>query len=108
MTSIHVIEIPFNAWSKDKLQKKKKRCTSRNHVYGIEGDVFIVEDKYYMIKHIIKLPLSFVRDFLYELEGADSPGDFVNVWNAIPRHRFNENNLVWVHFFDEINKPGEQ
>lgn len=105
MTSGMVVEIPFNAWSKEKLDLKKKRCTSRNKIYGMQYATFQVGERWYILKLILRLPLWFVRDFLYPLEGADTPEEFVGVWKNIHRGKFNETENVYVHFFEEIEDP---
>jgi hypothetical protein len=47
------------------------------------------------------MPLGHVRDHLYAAEGADSPEEFVEVWNSIhPNKGFEEGQLVWVHWFE--------
>lgn len=93
------VEIPFNKWSKEKLRLKRKFCTSRSKIYGEEKDYFFVDGVKYIIKRIIRLPLWFVRDFLWYLEGADSKEEFVEVWKSIYRGRFDENKEVYTHFF---------
>lgn len=85
--------LPFNAWSKDKIQKGIKRCTSRNEEYDDPRVDFKLKD----------MPLWFVKKYLYGhgFEGADSPEEFQKVWESIhPTKGFDPNQKVIVHFGD--------
>lgn len=93
------VKIPFNKWSEERLEQGRKLCTSRNKIYGSVGDSFHSKSAVHFIKLIKPFPLWFVRDFLYQLEGANSPDEFVSVWKIIYRGRFNEDKVVYVHFF---------
>lgn len=83
-----VLEVPFNKWSKKKIEQGKKCCTSRNKQYRGFGD------------YTIQLPLWFVKRYLFIQEGADSPGEFEKIWKKVYRGKFDKNKLVFVHFFD--------
>lgn len=94
------INIPFNAWSEERLATGQKLATSRNKKYGEKGDYFIVKNKKYILKEVLKLPLWFVRDFLWYVEGAKSPMEFVEIWEQIhPKKGLVENDIVYTHFF---------
>lgn len=97
-----IVNIPFNAWSRSRLKQCIKVCTSRNRKYGEPGDTFMVDGKHYEIKLVLNLQLWFVRDFLYSLEGAESPDEFENVWKGIYYGRFDANKYVWTHFFPNV------
>lgn len=98
------IEIPFNEWSRQKLFDYKKWATTRTKRYGEIGDEFHVSGYYYMIDLVIKVPLWFVKNCLYESEGCDSPIEFVKIWRKIHKRKgFNGNQMVWYHHFDSTN-----
>ena len=98
------IKIPFNKWSKERLEEGIKVCTSRSKVYGKVGDTFSVDGKCYLLMGVIQMPLWFVKKFLYGLEGARDSMEFEQVWRDIFRGEFNPDKLVWVHFFRETLK----
>lgn len=94
------VNIPFNKWSKERLNTNGKCCTSRTRQYGIDGDVFVVEGVIYEMVTYQLFPLWFVKEFLWKLEGANSPEEFEQVWNEIhPIKKFDPNQIVGVHFF---------
>lgn len=101
------IKIPFNEWSKSRMCIKE--CTSRNKKYGEIGDTFSVRidsmDYKYQITCIEKLTLKFVARYLYLLEGASSPSEFIKVWEDIhPVIGFVPTQKVWVHVFKEVER----
>lgn len=86
---------------------KRKRCTSRFKKFGNPGDTFplrdrVIGDRTFGILAVPKLPLGFVEEHLYKLEGFDSPLAFHKRWDEIHRKRNNPKLLVYVHFFEEI------
>ena len=96
------INIPFNKWSEDRLREGRKYCTSRNKRYGVVGDTFRATGKDWRLVSVQKMTLGMVATHLYEMEGADTPIDFIAVWDDIhPYKGFREDWLVWVHFFVE-------
>lgn len=95
------IKIPMNEWSKERLLTGQKICTSRTKIYGKAGDdIDGGTNDLYKLKNIMHLPLWFVRDFLWFLEGAKSPEEFEKIWIEIhPRKGFDGEQKVYVHFF---------
>ncbi len=93
------IEIPFNKWSDGRLRAGQKVCTSRHKRYGDSGDYFYTAGGRFRLQKILELPLWFVRDYLYTLEGAETPEEFQAVWKSLHRGKFKAPELVWVHFF---------
>jgi hypothetical protein len=81
--------LPFNAWSKERIRQGRKQCTSRNRKWQDPRVVKIEENS-----------LAFVRDFLWQPEGADSPEEFEKVWRSIHRGKFDPEKTVWVHWGD--------
>lgn len=79
--------LPFNKWSRKRIQQGVKICTSRTRAWR-DPRVCLV----------ICLPLWIVKDYLYEEEGANSPEEFEKVWRGIFRGKFEKNRLVYVHF----------
>lgn len=96
-----VIEIPMNAWSKERLLTGQKTCTARNKIYGEVGnEIDGGTEDLYRLKNIMYIPLWFVRDFLWFQEGAKSPEEYEKVWIDIhPRKGFIGEQKVYVHFF---------
>ena len=95
------VKIPFNTWSENKIRTGEKFATARNKKYGKKGDFTRFEEWKLRIKFVVKLPLWFIRAWLYETEGADSPDEFVDIWCKIhPRKGWDENQEVWYHCFD--------
>jgi hypothetical protein len=106
------IQIPFNDWSKARLNANRKKATTRNKRYGNIGDTFTVELfggklKKYELTHVERVTLGFVRDHFYWQEGCHVEDMFVDIWNEIhPRKKFDDNHKVWLHYFREIeNHP---
>jgi len=96
------IKIPFNGWSEERIKDGTKFATSRNKKYGDKGDYFRLDglDWLFTIDFVVKVPLWFVRAWLWKTEGADSPEEFVRVWKQIhPRKGWIEEQEVWYHVF---------
>jgi len=97
------IKIPFNDWSKDKLNKQLKNATSRYKKYGKVGDTFEVNGWKYELEIVVKLPLWFISFYLYKSEGCNSSNGFESIWEEIhPRKGFLPFDEVWYHYFKEI------
>ena len=96
------IEIPFNAWSKDKLRKGIKTSTFRYHQYGTAGDTFETEGKEY---ELLKFEEHNGRDVImnhYKSEGAASPKELRKVLNGIHwRTGLNPERRGTLHYFAE-------
>lgn len=97
------IELPFNMWSRIRIDSQQKKATSRYKKYGTVGDTFKVENKNYELELVIKLPLWFVSEDLYRSEGADTLQEFIGIWKEIhPKKDFRPFDEVWYHHFKEI------
>ena len=95
------IEIPFNDWSKDRIRSGDKFATSRNKKYGEKGDFVRFEDWKLKLMFVVKIPLWFIRAWLYESEGCENSDEFVTVWCKIhPRKGWVDNQEVWYHCFE--------
>lgn len=82
------MKLPFNDWSKSRIKQGRKFCTSRTKKY---------DDK--QVTDIWQVTLRFVKQYLWQVEGADSPEEFEEVWNSIhPKKKFNPEQMVYVHF----------
>lgn len=104
-----MVEIPFNKWSREKLANRKKIATSRNKTYGYKGDEFKVNlgdsVRTYRIVYVETVSLGFVANYCYKLEGADSPEEFIDVWNKIHwKRKYDPEHRIRLHCFEEINK----
>ncbi len=98
--------VPFNSWSKERLDMGSKVATSRNKRYGDMGDYFEVDfgnrSRIYKITHVVEVPLSVVKQFFWREEGCNSSKEFVEVWEDIhPRKGFVPDQEVWLHLFEE-------
>lgn len=92
------IKIPFNEWSKDKLRKGIKICTSRSQKYGEVGDTFEVEGKEYVLIGFARLSYEQIINALWQPEGAESTQELGKVLREIhPNIDFTAS--AWVHFF---------
>lgn len=93
------IGIPFTEWSKKRLGVTKF-STTRVEKYGEVGDCFVVNGCEYQLIHVVKLPLVFVRNVLYQWEGAESPEEFEREWIKIhPMKGYEPYWEVWYHHF---------
>ena len=95
------IKIPFNNWSKGRVENLSKRATSRTKIYGNEGDYFVVNNKEFLILAIIKLPTNYIIKFLYSIEGAFNPEELRKQLNKIFRGN-KLPNYLYTHFFIEV------
>ena len=84
-------KIPFNAWSKDKIDKGLKFCTSRHDKNMKDDRVIGITDK---------MPWGFIRDHLYMVEGASSPEELQKVIEEIMHRHVPDDELFYVHFGD--------
>lgn len=96
------IEIPFNDWSKERLRGQLKKATSRYKKYGDVGDLFTIQGYSYELELVIKVPLWFIAEDLYQSEGANSSDEFKKIWVEIhPKKGFRPFDEVWYHHFKE-------
>lgn len=84
-------KIPFNAWSKDKIAKGIKECTSRHKRYPNDSRVKWISPK---------LPWWFIKSYLWMDEGAESPDDLQRVIEEIYKREVPDNEEFYVHFGD--------
>lgn len=82
--------LTFNRWSRDKIEKGIKRCTSRKKIYDDPRVEFILRD----------VPWWFIKKYLYGhgFEGADSPEELQRVINGCCRKKVKDNEIFQVHF----------
>ena len=96
------IIIPFKQWSKERL-KEGKRATSRTKIYGKVDDSFVVDNLKYAIVGVVKLPIIFIINHLYSIEGAESSSELEKVFKDI----FKNKPLpywMYVHFFERVDE----
>ena len=97
------IRIPFNNWSRERLKKGIKSATSRNKKYGEIDDTFVVDGVEYTLTAVCKANLSTIRDLCFDIEGCNSPDEFVEVWKDIhPRKGWDPKQKVWFHRFKKV------
>jgi len=82
--------LPFAKWSQERIAQNRKFATSRSKRYSDDPRVM----------WITVMPLEIVRDYLWQVEGADSPEEFEKVWRSIHRGHYNGEDEVFVHFGD--------
>ena len=83
--------IPFNLWSKGRIALGKKCCTSRHKKYLDDSRVIGISKK---------MPWGFIKTYLFELEGADSPAELQNIIEDIYKREVKDDELFYVHFGD--------
>jgi hypothetical protein len=81
--------IPFNDWSKGRIAKGRKICTSRHKRYPKDPRVAYITPK---------LPFWFIKEYLWGAEGADSPEELQRVVDEIYNRIVPEDEKFYVHF----------
>lgn len=84
-------KIPFNEWSKERIKKGAKECTSRHKRYTKDTRVTWISPK---------LPFWFIRTYLWKAEGADSPEELQEVVDKIYGRLVQDTEEFYVHFGD--------
>jgi hypothetical protein len=98
------VTIPFNDWSRQRIEKGIKTATTRYKKYGEPGDYFISNGVVYRIIQVIRTNIGFVAANYFFEEGALSHEDFVSVWAHIhPGRGFRPDDLVWYHLFERVS-----
>ena len=82
-------EIPFNAWSRDRIMRGWKHCTARHKKYPEDKRVTFITPK---------LPCWFIRTYLWEAEGAYSPEEWQKAIEDIYNRRVSDDEEFYVHF----------
>jgi len=82
-------KIPFNGWSQERIAKGRKICTSRHKRYPKDERVYFISPK---------LPWWFIRTYLYNAEGADSPQELQEVIEEIYKREVPSEEEFYVHF----------
>jgi len=96
------IKIPFNKWSRDRIQQGIKTATTRNKKYGEIGDRFMVDGSEFVLTVVSRVTLGTVAEISYDVEGAKSKAEFIRIWNKIhPRKRYVPYQKVWYHRFTQ-------
>lgn len=98
------IKIPFNDWSIERLRDGIKTVTSRNKMYGVAGDTFIVDDMKFELEITVQKTLHDVAYYFFKEEGAIDPHEFMDVWTELhPKKGFVANQKVYFHTFKRID-----
>jgi hypothetical protein len=97
------IEVPFNAWSKERILDGRKTATSRTKALGECGDWFPVGDKKFVMLRIFPTTLNEVANFKFKKEGARSIAEFIKVWKSIYRGQYDGDRTVYFHEFKELS-----
>lgn len=82
-------EIPFNDWSQESIDHGWKECTSRHRRYAKDKRVYYITPK---------LPLWFIKKYLWKAEGANSPEELQSVFNGIYKREVPGTEMFYVHF----------
>lgn len=99
-----IINIPFNLWSRQKLEDGVKSATTRRKRYGLPGDQFIVNDRAYELTAVKRVTLETVKNECWKVEGCNNADHFKKIWVEIHRRMgFIPHMRVWIHFFKEVN-----
>lgn len=100
------VTIPFQEDFKDPMLEGRKNYTSRTKKYGKPGDTFTCFGTTFTIEGVVKAPLWYVAQYLYQGEGFATREDFIKCWERLhPRKGYVPDQQVWVHFF--LKKRGE-
>lgn len=104
------ISIKFSPYGERAILNGLKVCTTRLERKGEIGDYFKMKIEYdynilifnvYLIE-IKELPLWFVANYLYRLEGFESTEAFIKHWDELsgeyPRYKYANNDAFPVHF----------
>lgn len=99
------IDIPFNDWSSERHEHGDKRATTRTDRYGDSGDRFVdkAAGMVFELTHVVRVPLGVVAEQFYEVEGAGSTEEFVEIWGDIHYRRgYDPEWPVWLHLYREV------
>ena len=78
----------FNSWSMKRIREGKKTLTSRKIPYYEDPDVGAV---------VGPVPWWFIKQYLYDYEGADNPEELQRVIDQIFRREVKREELFYVH-----------
>lgn len=81
--------IPFNAWSRERIQIGQKICTSRHKRYKNDPRVYYITPG---------LQWWFIREYLWMAEGAKSPAELQEVIEAIYGRKVEDDEIFYSHF----------
>lgn len=84
-----VDEIPFNDWSKERIESDTKECTSRHRRYARDKRVYYISPK---------LPFWFIKKYLWQAEGATSQAELQEVVDEIYKRKVPGTEMFYVHF----------
>ncbi len=84
-------KIPFNKWSKERIKERRKFCTSRHTKYIDDSRVEFITPK---------LKWGFIKKYLWQTEGANSPKELQEVIQSIYHRVVPDYEKFFVHFGD--------
>lgn len=85
------LQIPFNKWSRERINQNRKFATSRHQKYL--GDKRVVFISPLLQWHLIKR-------LFWQIEGADSPEELQKVIESIYKRKVPDTEMFYVHFGD--------
>jgi hypothetical protein len=91
--------IPFNIWSKERIEQGRKTCTSRHAKYLHDKRVWWISPK---------LPLWFIKKYLWKEEGANSPEELQEVIDKIYKRSVPKTEEFFVHFGNFTTKEAKK
>jgi hypothetical protein len=91
-------KLAFSQWSLKRIAEGKKFCTSRKRYFPDDPRVL----------GLVPLPWWFIRNYLYGLEGADSPEELQSIMNQLSRRKVEDDEMFNVHFGDFRGKGGRK
>jgi hypothetical protein len=80
--------LPFNEWSKERIQIGLKICTSRHRRYSKDPRV----------TYIVRLPWWFIRNYLWMPEGARDMAELQEVIEGIYGREVPDDEMFYTHF----------
>lgn len=101
------VYVPFLAQFQDPLRNGRKTATTRTKRIGREGDYFVLPGEprveFVLIANPIRVPLGFVLDALWDIEGFQSAEEAWDTWREIYSGRdWGGFEQVWLHRFRRV------
>ena len=94
-----VIEIPFSPKMACAALAGQKCATTRSEPKGEPGDIFEIGGQWFRLLDVWEVPLRWVNEGAYRLEGFDSPEAFEKTWRSLHRGHYTDNKQYFIHFF---------
>ena len=84
-------KIPFNNWSQERIKEGRKFCTSRHTKYEDDPRVRYISDA---------VTWGFIKKYLWQMEGANSPEELQEVIESIYKRKVTDAEPFYFHIGD--------